>query len=383
MALESIIEYPEVSFIEDLTLEELMADMIQDFQDKYKEITGIPVSLGKADPSRLILYACALQIYQGFQWVDNAGKQGLLKYSYGEFLENLGALKGISRSQGTYAQVTVKFTLSAAQQQVITIPAGTRVSPGDNIYFFTSESVEIPAGTTAVTVTMSCSELGIAGNDYEAGMITRLVDPVPYVASVSNIDTSSGGSDVESDESLAERIFLAPSRYSVAGPGDAYVYWAKTYNPGISDVMVISPEPVVVDIRFLMEGGALPETGVIKGLEEYLDSENIRPMTDLVQVSAPDVVSYTVNMQYWINASDRSMVDTIKEKVQIAIDNYIAWQQGKIGRDINPSVLNQMVISAGAKRTVITAPVYTVIPQTSVAQLSGSASVTYGGTEDD
>ena len=42
-----------------------------------------------------------------------------------------------------------------------------------------------------------------------------------------NIDTSSGGADVESDDSLTRRIWLSPTTYSCAGPRDAYEFWAK------------------------------------------------------------------------------------------------------------------------------------------------------------
>ena len=39
--------------------------------------------LAPADPDRLILYSCAVAIYQGLQYEDKAGKMGLLKYSTG------------------------------------------------------------------------------------------------------------------------------------------------------------------------------------------------------------------------------------------------------------------------------------------------------------
>ncbi len=49
--------FPDISFIEDATIEEVMATMIQDYQDKYKELTGREVSLGQADPYLSILSA--------------------------------------------------------------------------------------------------------------------------------------------------------------------------------------------------------------------------------------------------------------------------------------------------------------------------------------
>ena len=68
-----------------------------------------------------------------------------------------------------------------------------------------------------------CTENGVGGNELLPGQVNVLVDLIPYVESVSNTTKTSGGADLESDESLAERIFLAPSGYSVAGPDDAYI----------------------------------------------------------------------------------------------------------------------------------------------------------------
>ena len=82
--------YPDISFIDNLTVETLMDEMIADFCAKYAEESGEEITLGKADPYRMILYAAALQIYQGMQYIDRAGKQSFLKYAYADFLDNLG-----------------------------------------------------------------------------------------------------------------------------------------------------------------------------------------------------------------------------------------------------------------------------------------------------
>ena len=61
--------------------------MVSDFEKRYRELTGNTMTLAAADPYRLILYACAVAIYQGYQYTDKAGKMGLLKYSTGDFLD--------------------------------------------------------------------------------------------------------------------------------------------------------------------------------------------------------------------------------------------------------------------------------------------------------
>lgn len=379
--LTPIDSLPDVSFIDDTTLEDVITEMINDFQTKHVELTGTNITLAKADPNRLILNACAIQIYQGFQYIDRAGKQDLLKYSYGTFLDNLGALKGVTRNTAKPASVKVRFTLSEARLSAIAIPSGTRVAAGQ-VYFESTEYNEIPAGDTTVDVLMKCTQDGKAGNDFLIGEITTLVDPIGYVFSIMNTTVSSGGSEIESDESYAERIFLAPSSYSTAGPDEAYEYWAKTFSQEIADVEVTSPSACAIDIRFILQNGELPNATAIEGLQDFFNDKKIRPLTDFVTVSAPDVVEYSISVTYYINKSDISKAAVIQTKVNEAVQSYIAWQNIKIGRDINPSELVKRMMAAGAKRVEVTTPVYTAITNISVASLT-TQSIIYGGIEDD
>lgn len=382
MSLKALENYPNISFIGEMTLEEMKEQMISDFQKKYEEITGKPVVLGKADPVRLILYAASLQLYQGMQYIDNAAKQSFLKYSYGGFLENLGALKGITRNQGTPAQTMIRFTLSEARNIASVIPKGTRVTPGGNIFFYTEDERTILPGDMSTDIPVVCTDLGECGNDYEPGSIKVLVDKIPYVAEVVNLERTYGGAEIESDESLAERIYLAPSKYSVAGPDDAYRFWVKTYNPSITDVKVSSPVPGNVDIRFTINNGEIPPQEMVEEIESFLMEGERRPLTDFVTIAVPEIVEFNVNVKYWINETDRVKAEAVRRSVDEAIDGFAYWQKKQIGRDINPSMLNHLIIQAGAKRTEITEPAFTVVGETGLAVMA-LKNVVYGGIERD
>ncbi len=78
-------KYPEVSFIGGMMFSDFLDEMIKHYESKYAEITGKEISLAPASPERLRLYSAAVMIYQGFQYLDRSGKNGLLKYSTGDF----------------------------------------------------------------------------------------------------------------------------------------------------------------------------------------------------------------------------------------------------------------------------------------------------------
>lgn len=374
---------PEISFIKNKSVEDMRSELIADFEAYMTEASGRPVRLDRASVHRMILYAFAAQIYQVMQYVDRAGKRNLLKYSYDGFLDNLALLKGVARLPAAKASATLRFTLSAPRESAVGIPAGTRASDGGGAFFATSEYAEIPTGALTAEIPAVCTAPGLAGNGFRPGTLRVLVDPVPYVASVENITLTEGGADAESDEDLAERVFLAPGAYSTAGPEDSYRYHAMAYSPAVGDVAVTSDQAAGrVDVAFLLADGTSPGPDMIAGLQAYLRDRDIRPMTDLVTVAAPEPVPYQLDFTYYISRGSGARAVSIQEAVRRAAEDYVRWQR-TIGRDINPSKLISLIVAAGAKRAEIAAPAFAAVPSTAVAELEGGLSVRYGGLEDD
>ena len=381
--ISAVKNLPDVSFIDGETVEGIRGEMVADYEAFMSQATGRPLTLDRASPHRMELYAAAAQIYHALQYIDRAGKQNLLKYSYSEFLDNLAAFKGLIREPAEAATTTLRFTLSAVRAAATGIPVGTRAAVPDwSVYFETTQYMEIPAGATTVDAPASCTVTGTVGNGLAAGKLSILVDPIPYMASVSNINETAGGAEIESDDHLAERIYLFPGSYSTAGPEESYKYHAKKYSVNVGDVETVSDQAAgTVDIYFLMADGATPPEEMITGMENYMRDKNVRPMTDLVRVAAPAEVEYSIDLAYYINRSDSNRAVAIQEAVAVAVANFTAWQRS-LGRDINPDKLRELVMAAGAKRVEITAPAYQIVDKKSVAALTGQT-VRYGGLEDD
>ena len=381
--IQKLYDLPDISFIDDISYEQILEEMIRDYEKKYQEETGKKVILRPGDKEHIHLRVNAGQYFQMYQKLDNAAKMNLLKYSRGDFLKHLGAFKRTFIQEPKAAVVTVRFTLSEVRKEVIYIPQGTRVTAGDGVYFATDDYAEVSAGSSYVDVDCTCEVVGTVGNEYIIGQIGTLVDPVPYVESVENVTKSEGGTSEESEESFRERIFLAPSSYSVAGPSDAYEYWVKQYNSAaIEDVKIHEPMEAVVDIRILLRGGVIPMQSFCNECLKYLRDHPIIPLTDNVYVSAPDVEKYSLKATYYIARSNINNIRVIQESIEAAKDTYLSWQRTKIGRDINPDALTEFVRAAGGKRIMIESPVFTMIPETSVA-IEDTVEFIYGGIEDD
>lgn len=313
----------------------------------FEQASGDTLAAG--DPRRLFLLSIADVIIQQRTAINLAAQQNLLSYAQGGYLDALGQLLAVERMAESKAVTTIEFTLSQALGSVYTIPAGTQVTNGV-VTFETDEDLLIPIGETTGEVSASCTVAGPVGNDYLAGQINTIVTPMTFVSGAQNTTITTGGADAESDPDFADRIRLAPNSFSVAGPEKAYVYHAKSVSPAIIDVKVNSPTPGEVDVYVLLTDGTLPTEDTLEQIEEHLSDENIRPLTDYVVVKAPTASNYEIELHYWINQEDSSKAAQIQADVEAAVEQYRLWQQTKIGRDITPGKLLQLVFAAGASR---------------------------------
>jgi phage-related baseplate assembly protein len=347
----------------------------------YEDAAG--VSLAPGDPVRLFLETLAYLVVQQRAVIDFTGKQNLLRYAAGSYLDHLGALLGVARLPASPALTTIRFAVDTALLSVVTIPLGTRVATSDGQVVFTTTAMgEIAAGELFVDVAAQSIDFLTAANGYVAGQINKLVDPIPFVTSVSNITTSAGAADVEDDDNLRERIRIAPESFSVAGPSGAYEFWAKTAHQDIIDVAVYSPAAGEVEVRPLLIGGTLPSSDILAAVDSVVNDRNIRPLTDKVTVLAPEAVNYNVIATYYISRLDSALVSDIQTAANTALSDYLTWQRQRLGRDITPSELTRRLMDAGAKRVVLTSPGFTILEPWQVAA-EGTVALTYGGVEDE
>lgn len=352
----------------------------------YTTITGR--KLAPADPIRLFLLAITNIVILLLNRINDTGKQNLLAYARGANLDHIGIAFGAERLQATGAVTTMKLTASVARPEGIAIPKGTRFTSGDGEFFALTEPYYLSANETSILVKAVCTEASVKGNGYPIGSITTLVDPIPYIASVTNTTISEGGADVETDDAFRERIREAPESFSCAGAEGAYEFFTKKASALISSVKVVSPKPGDVVVYPGLVSGEIAKAEILKLVETALTDKKVRPLTDNVSVKAPIAKNYSINLQYYIDSDNAYYADTIKARVDEAVTDYTKWQSGKVGRDIIPSELIRRIMEAGAKRVTVTSPIFTVVKdgrkedgyQVELAQCTGKT-ITYGGVE--
>ena len=372
------------------------SEVITEYENLFYLSTKIAKTLGRGDPVRLFLLTIIYQIVVQRSIIDSTGKENLLKYAHGENLDNLGEKWGLRgmRLPATVATVTLRFSLSNLLTSDSLIPLGTMARSNDGRTFKTLLEGTIVAGSTAIDLPAEAIAPGAAYNNLIPGQINQLVSwNGAFVVAVANIIPSSGGTDIESDDHLRARIWMAPESFSVAGPYGAYEYWAATANADIIDVSVWSDPPHAgqVYIYPLMKDGEMPSPTVIDQVYAVCNADRIRPLTDQVFVQAPIPVTVAnVVVKYWIKTRDGArspeFEEELKTRCEAAFADYLYWQRTKIGRDINPSKCDQLLVNAGAKRTDISEGSsnleFVIVNSQSVAVLT-NPTLTYMGLEDE
>lgn len=331
------------------------------------------------------LVAVLVSLYSEF---NDQMKQRTLRHARGVVLDAIGERLSVYRLQPESASATFRFTASAAISENIVIPAGTRITSDGSVYFATQEATIIPAGSQYVDVLGVCTTSGAVYNGFAAGSISTLVDLIPFVASSVNITASSGGDDGEpyntdGDNKLRERIRLAPSTLSTAGPENSYRYFALSADPDVVDVSVDCPEdePNTVNVYPLMSGGQMPDDETLAKVLEAVSGSDRRPLTDYVAVKRPEQVTYEVEIKYYCTRDDESATIQSIEGIGGAIDQYNEWQTAALARNINPDQLRRFVLAplngTGALRVDIIKPTFAELTKTQVARLSGTPVVTH------
>lgn len=324
--------------------------------------------------------------YKASQLVARFNEAALLnfpQYSRGQILDLIGEMFDCERLKGAKAQATLKIELYEAFTADLTIEKGLEVQTKDEKYIFTTtEDLVISAGETSGMVTIESEDLTEELNNYGVGDINILLKPVSYIKSVTNTTSAAGGKGIELDKAYAERILLAPEGFTCAGSRQSYIYHALSAHPAIIDVTADAPQlPATItkaDTTSTETGGIITGNGfsatvdyktgtcvltvgeisytitippqstvniypltsedttsqaVLTAVENKLTGEEINPMTDIVNVIAPQAV----NKEITINVTLDYNSYLAKTSVNTAVQDYKSELRKKLQAEIIPS----------------------------------------------
>jgi phage-related baseplate assembly protein len=350
--------------------------IIADMQAFYEDQVGFKLSPGQAE--MLLINAFAYREHVFRIQANAAAKQNLLEFAVYPMLDYLGALVGVNRLPAERAGTYITFNLVPGHGDLI-LPMGIRVQSIDGkVVFETLEEKTVLAAATTVTVKAESTSEGTAGNNYPIGEIGIILDPQAYVSSAGNTTITSGGADAEDDAFLRERIRLAPSSFSCAGPRGAYEYFAKSAHPDIIEVGITSPVPGQVNIYPLMEDVAIPSQEIIDAVFAIVNDDKVRPLTDTV---APEKVEFDIVVN--IKLLTGAIASTAQATIFKALTDYAVERKKHLGRDAVISRISAVASVAQVYSTEVISPPEDVIVELSEVAFCNSITVNITGYSDE
>jgi len=222
--------------------------------------------------------------------INNAVKAILLAFAKGRDLDHLGVTYyGVVRLEGSKPYAYFTFTLSAALTYDINLPKNMQLSDGKGAVALLLEDVFIKAGDSVGVGVCELQEY-VESSTIKTEIITT---PLAFVVAAKQDGTFENGADAEDDERFRERIWLSRESKSTAGSVLAYKYYAFNADSRVSDVKVITDTAGVVKVYLLSRDGDA-DSVMIERVDEALNVESVRPLTDDVQVNSATIINATI-----------------------------------------------------------------------------------------
>lgn len=214
-------------------------DIIQDLIDGYKTIYGNDINVDSNSPDGQQINIFAQAISDLLELLLDAYNASAVDTSYGERLDQLVALNGLARQQGTYTQAQVVVTATIA----LTLPGldQTTVTPftvADNA----GNQFELVAShifASAGSATLTFQAVAIGQIETTANTITNIITSTLGISTVNNPSVSSDviGINEETDAQLKVR-HARGFDLAATGPSDSMEAALKNTS-GVVDAYVV------------------------------------------------------------------------------------------------------------------------------------------------
>ncbi|WP_186091164.1 baseplate J/gp47 family protein [Burkholderia gladioli] len=156
----------------------------------------------------------------------------------------------------------------------------------------------------------------------------------------------------EDDDSLRERVQLAPRGFSVAGPEEAYEFHARSADGRVLSASAKSPEPCVMVVSVLSrDGDGTADAALLATVRAALEGK--RPLSDEVIVQSAEVVPYTIRATLrFFSGPDRSvaLAEAKKRTAQFANDMH------RIGMEVTVDGLFAAMRVPGVQKVLMDSP---------------------------
>jgi phage-related baseplate assembly protein len=313
---------PDPTIIEELDFETILAAMIADLQARDPSYTEILES----DPGIKILEVAAARELILRQRINDALQATLLRYAGGGDLDNLATFYAVTRLEGE--------SDDALRLRTIERIMGSSTAGGAAWYRYQALTADDRVKDAAVS------------------------SPTPGAVSVAILSKEGDQVPAATGDALDQL-------------GTAY---GITRNTGETDEAYRARI-----LAFVQAGGGygLASAELIAAVDDRLQADDVRVLTDTVTVQSANIITVDVTAQVYLYPG--TPTEVFNGLQQRLIDAFTA--QSSLGWDVTTSWLIARLHPAGVQRVVLTAPTANVICQPSDAPALGTITITLAGRD--
>lgn len=315
-------EFKTPSFLQNTSVDDFFRDM--------KSILPADIDVSEGSHEWNMLRPTALITAKMCQFIlPEVIKIFFPSWSYGDYLDELAKIRGMTRRAATAATGTI--TITGAANTVIPINSmfsTASINSDPSVDYVTLAEATIPP-EGVIEVEVECTKKGIIGNT-PANTIIFVASKITGIKSVINTDEITGGTEVESDASLIERIeeYDATQGQSFVGNPNDYKRWAKSVD-GVGEAVIISAQDDsgMVTIILTDANGAPANEQLRQAVYNYImrpdaPGERLAPVGSFLTVSAP--AELAISIKATIELVDGYNLEAVKSAFLKNLISYLA-----------------------------------------------------------
>lgn len=182
--------------------------------------------------------------------------------------------------------------------------------------------------------------------------------------------------DGESDDAFRNKILARIKAWSPAGSRDHYKYHALQADPRVKDARADSPSPGLVRIALLStEDDGLASEDLLKTVNEVIQSDSVRVLTDTVEVVPCTITDVAVKAKVWLYPETlESILETAQTQLETAFNT-----QKSLGWDVTKSWLNAHLYVEGIQNIELESPLSDILVADDACTALKSCELTLAG----
>ncbi|MBU5311467.1 baseplate J/gp47 family protein [Tissierella carlieri] len=287
-------------------------DILGSMETRARELFGEDINLSERSPLGMFLQTISWEISNVWAEMENSHYNSSTLNANGNPLDDAVSNFGRYRFQGVKSRGKIKIFGNNGT----IIQKGFLLATKDKLMYEIIDTVTILE--SEVIAYIQAVEIGVKYN-VPANTISEIINPIAGVRSVTNIEPTTGGADIERDDSLRIRHLEALRKPTTGDNVSQYEVWAREVN-GVGNIKVLPITPmkgyvtiVITDVNNQQANNKLLE-------DVYNHIDKLRPVNAGIYVKS--AIAKEISISARVKLAEGYTIQKVKSELDESIKSY-------------------------------------------------------------